>query len=574
MPKRNAGRRTHSVSFSLSRQVHRTLRIAAREVRARISAVCQSLAFMTMQSCLRACPVAGLTLLAGLICCSAALAQPKPARPAPVVAPEQYDVAVAQSNALEARLAELEQQLAAQAEEHEQFRTSLEAATQPAEAIPTPRAVEVGQDKSLKGKWDNGFIFETPNKDFRMQIGGRTQIDAVWLQSDATGLVGAGGVGEADAVAIRRARLTFRGTMYETQSWTVEYDFVNSFNANTGLQGASEVLGNVINVPAPTDLWWAIKEVPFFGTITIGNHKEPLGMEHLTSSRFLDWMERSYLQDAYTGPFNNGFTPGISFHNWTEDERITWNLGGYKSGNNVFGFDTGDGEYAATGRLTCLPYYDEASGGRYLVHFGLSATYRDTDEGRQRIRSRASLRNGPGALNPTLADTGTFFADNQTIAGAELAAVWGSLHLQGEYMASINREAVVGGTNIGSYFSHGGYAEALYFLTGEHRAYDKRYAAFGRRGQETLENAFWVRSDDGPLFGKGAWQLGVRYNRLDLRDDGLDGGLIQDVTVGLNWFWNPNLRLQSNYIYTMREAPGGGPTGHIQGFGMRMAHDF
>lgn len=483
---------------------------------------------------------------------------------------------------LEARLRYLEERVQAQSQEHEQLRlqwpasetlTAAEGAPPPESVAPAPAAVEVGKDLSVKGAWKDGFIFESPNKDFRMQVGGRTQLDAIWMQSDATGLAGAGGVDERDSVGFRRARLTFRGSMYEVYSWVAEFDFVNSVNLNPGLQGASEVLGNVANVTAPTDLWWSVKEVPLLGTLTIGNHKEPLGMEHLTSSRFLDWMERSYLQDAYTGPFNNGFSPGISFHNYTQNERVTWALGAYKGGNNIFAFNTGDGEYAATGRMTCLPYYDEPSGGRYLFHLGVSGSYRDTDEGRLRIRSRGSLRNGPGALNPTLADTGTFFADNQGIVGAEAAALWGSLHLQGEYMASVARDAVNGAGAQVDHFSHGYYVEALYFLTGEHRAYDRRFGAFGRKGQETLENAFLVRSDSGPIFGRGAWQIGARYNYLDLRDSGIDGGILEDVTLGVNWFWNPNLRIQANYVVTRRDAPGG-LEGNIQGFGMRMAHDF
>src|SRR5262245_61980003 len=118
----------------------------------------------------------GLSSLAA----ATAFAQSNAAHLAPVVAPDEYTV-TAKAGALESRITELEAQLEAQAREQEEFRTALDAATaRPAEEIRTPPGVEVGKDKSLKGKWDNGFIFETPNKDFRMQIGGRTQFDAVW----------------------------------------------------------------------------------------------------------------------------------------------------------------------------------------------------------------------------------------------------------------------------------------------------------------------------------------------------------------------------------------------------------
>jgi phosphate-selective porin OprO/OprP len=78
--------------------------------------------------------------------------------------------------------------------------------------------------------------------------------------------------------------------------------------------------------------------------------------------------------------------------------------------------------------------------------------------------------------------------------------------------------------------------------------------------------------------GWGAWQLGFRYNYLDLNDSGLNGGMAHNGTLGLNWFLNPNLKFQWNYMATYRDvdlvpafAAG---SGVVHGFGMRMAVDF
>jgi hypothetical protein len=38
---------------------------------------------------------------------------------------------------------------------------------------------EIGSDKALKDAWKDGFQAESSNKDFRVKIGGRTQVDAV-----------------------------------------------------------------------------------------------------------------------------------------------------------------------------------------------------------------------------------------------------------------------------------------------------------------------------------------------------------------------------------------------------------
>ena len=442
----------------------------------------------------------------------------------------------------------------------------------PAEPASDPGYL-VGSELGMKASWKNGLEIESPHKDFRVHIGGRTQVDAIWLDGDPAFYSGAGGVGDADSVSVRRGRLRIDGTMYEFIDWAVEYDLFNSVNNNVGLQPASEVNGNVVNVPVPTDLWWDIKELPVVGHFRIGNFKEPIGLEHQTSSRFLDFMERSFLQDAFTGPFNNGFTPGMMFWESFESTRLHYELGVFKNANNVFAFDTGDGEYAVDGRLAWLPYYDEPAEGRYLVHLGIAGSYRDLDEDRIRIRSRGSLRNGPSPLNPVLADTGTFLGDSQTLGALEAAAVWGPLLVQAEYIASQVSEGVsTTGTSIGDYFCFGYYVEALYFLTGEHQAYDHHRFAFGRVVPHS--KAYLTMGRQGICHGPGAWQIGLRYSQLDLRDENLDGGVLQDVTLGINWFLNPNMKVQWNLVQTYREAPAGGTSADDLGFGMRVAHDF
>lgn len=445
-------------------------------------------------------------------------------------------------------------------------------AAEPADAKPEDKGYTVGSDLTFKATWNNGFEVETPNKDFRIHVGGRTQFDTIWLDSSPGGFEGAGGVGDADSFNFRRARLRVDGTFYEVIDFAAEYDFVNSVNDNAGLQPADEKLGNVIHATAPTDLWWNFKELPFVGNFRIGCFKEPMGFEHLTSSRYLDFMERSFNQDAFTGPFNNGFAPGMMIYDTVAEERGTWAVGLFKNVNNIFQFGVGDGENAVTARGTWLPWYDEPSHGRYLMHVGISGSHRDLDDGRMRIRSRGSLRNGPGVLNPVFADTGFIGGDSQNLLGAEFALQLGSLLLQSEYFGSNVNNAALGGGARGAAFFQGYYVEALYFLTGEHKNYERKNGAFARVIPYT--NAYWVRSPGGRIFMPGAWQLTSRFSKLDLRDSGIDGGVIQDVTVGVNWFLNPNMKFQWNYVFMHRDAPGAPVGGDVHGFGMRLAHDF
>lgn len=438
-------------------------------------------------------------------------------------------------------------------------------------AVPALPAVEhcdaaagsFGNTVSLTASWQNGLLLESADRHTKVRIGGRVQADGTWYRGNDALQYGPGGVGELqDALNFRRARFRIDGTMYETVDWAAEFDFVNATNTEPFLPPDNLTS---VNIPAPTDLWLAFTQLPVIGNVKLGNMKPPIGMEHLTSSRFLDFLERSFMQDAFYGPFNNGFAPGIMVYDWDETESLTWAVGAFKNVNNIFASGIGDGEYDATGRVTLLPIYEDD--GRRLIHLGISGSHRGLDEGRVRIRSRASLRSGtPGPYNPILADTGVLRGDAQSLLGAELAAVSGPLTLQAEYTASIVSDAVQDDVQHGTYIAQGWYAQALWFLTGEHRAYNRKTGVFDR---VVPHENFHPRRH-----APGAWQLGVRYALLDLRDSGIDSQIIQDVTLGLNWFVNPNAKLQWNYVWADRNTAAASVDGRMHGFGMRMAYDF
>ncbi len=436
---------------------------------------------------------------------------------------------------------------------------------------------EKADPKAFKASWKHGLNFESNDKNFAVHLGGRTQIDTVFLESNPAAFGAGNNAGDNDSANFRRARLRADGTIYKTIDYVVEYDFVNASNDNAGLVGGlpgqPNSAANVIHVPAPTDAYFTFKETPIVGNVRVGQLKEPIGLEHMTSSRYLDFMERSFNQDAYTGPSNNGFSLGAAaFNNFSEDDRGLWTVGVFKNSVNAFAYAVDDGAYAVDGRMTYL-LWDENDGGQ-LMHIGGSFSHRDPILNQLRIRSRGSLRNGPGPLNPVFADSGLFTTDAQDLAGAEFAMVLGSFQLQSEYILSNAINATNGGGNHGTYSTHGYYVMASYFLTGEHRTYDKKAGTFVR--VIPFKNSRWCPQDCSEG-GWGAWQVLARYSNLDLSDSGINGGQLQDYTLGLNWFLNPNMKIQANYVATDRDSLGS-PTapgaGVIHGFGMRIAHDF
>jgi phosphate-selective porin OprO/OprP len=433
---------------------------------------------------------------------------------------------------------------------------------------------EVGSDLNMSASWRNGVQFESPNKDFRFHVGGRVQWDISLFDNDPDLLVSpkVGGIGpQDDSTQFRRARVRLDGTMYEVFDWVAEYDF-----ANTLAPAAATTGQPVATVPGLTELSLTWTQLPFFGNFKVGNQREPMGMEHLISDTNLPFLERSYLRDAIWGPFNNGYTPGMAFFNWREDQSGTWAFGVFSNQADSFGYGIGD-ELAVTGRLTWLPYYDEPSGGAYLWHLGVSGSTRNPDNGQVRVRTRGDIRSGPpGVLNPIYADTGSMASNTQNIVGAETAVVWGRLTLQAEYVGTWVEDAFEPITPVpvsrGTPFFQGGYVQALWFLTGEHDVYNRHTGTF--EGPVPYENAYCICGPNGECKGWGAWQIGARYNAIDLNDNGINGGILNSFTFGVNWFWTPNAKVQFNYDLTHRSEVKTVEPGFINAWGLRFATFF
>ena len=460
--------------------------------------------------------------------------------------------------------------------------------------------------------------FETEDKAFRFHLGGRTQIDYVGVHApqkvradQATGInsggTGAGGIGKYDdAVNFRRARLAAEGTFYEVFDFLCEYDFINTTRNVPGgttpalagpLFASNADRANVFNTPVPTDLWLQWTHIPLIGTVRVGNQKPWNSFEHMTSSRFLDFMERSLAFDAFFENGNNGFQPGISVFNQFLDQRLSFAAGVYAPNKrDIFGWNVGDGEMQVTTRIWGTPIYENA--GRFMLHMGVSYTHSTADDGTIRYRARSQIRNGPAALHNIIAIIQANASDENILA-PEIAFNYGPFSMSAEYYgtwaygkpgqaitnaAGQNVSAATPRGGYGQLFYQGGYVSAGYFLTGEHRAYNRGNGGWDR--QPVNEYAFMVDGEEGTLLGRGAWQVVGRYSYLDLEDKNINGGIINEGTLGLNWFLNANSKIQVNYDLAYRDAtrynangtvPRGGLTardGLIQGFGTRLAFDF
>ena len=457
---------------------------------------------------------------------------------------------------------------------------------------------EVGSDLGMTTKWNNGLQADSAHKDFLVKVGGRIQMDNTAFSRDdkVAQAPSDGGLNQQlkNATDFRRARLRVDGRMYELYDFVGEYDFSNQLNANAQSQPSESVLGNFAAI---TENWLQIREVPGVGIIRAGNQKDPFGFEHMTSSRWLNFMERSYAQDLYEGPFNNGFIPGVRLLNTTDDQRATWSMGAFKNTVNPFGFANTSSANMAVGRLTWLPWYEDE--GNKLLHLGVAGRSMQTNNNSVRFRARGDLRNGPpGPLNSIFIDSGNLTAPWENQLGLELVGNNGPWSFQSEYFGcwayntisnktaftetpSTNPNYGTAGlqpfsTPVGTYFTNSGYAEVLCFVTGESRAYDRLEARFDR--PIPRNNFYIVRDKSGRIqSSEGAVQVGARYQYACLSDSQIKGGTLNALTLGVNWMFNPNSRLYFNYDFAYRDFTNNfnnNASGWITGFGTRLAFDF
>ncbi len=362
--------------------------------------------------------------------------------------------------------------------------------------------------------WKDGLSIKSDDGQHSIKFGGRALLDFGYVYNDAAlNAQLAGGSG----AKFRSVRLFTSGTVYENFIYKVQVDWAGG---KTALK----------------DVYVGAKNLPVLGHVKIGHFKEPFSMEEMASSRFMTFMERGAA---------NAFAPsrnvGMVFYDTAFDKSVTWAFGAFKdTDNGGTSFDTKN-EYALTGRATWNPIYGDE--GRQVVHLGVSYSHRfaNIDQGGS-VSYKSKVTNLVGShISVTVPTRG---AD---LANVELAGVLGAFSLQGEYTMS----AVDTGASNRSIL-YGTYVEGSWFITGEHRPYERKKAVFGR----VKPKKNWNPKGG----GCGAWQLALRYDRLDLNDRAVAGGELQNVAAGVNWHWTSNIRMSTNYTYSDVKDVGKGHT--------------
>lgn len=407
---------------------------------------------------------------------------------------------------------------------------------------------EAAADKkktAVTAKFKDGISFESGDGDNKMAINGRIQLDYRnfdWNEGDSTGA----NANDADTFDVRRAYLGAKGTFAKYYDFEVTADF-------------SQAVGSTPAGYTPLDVaymnvkWWKQAQFQF------GQFKMPFSLEERTSSRFLDFQERSFVNNSSLVP---GKERGAMIHGTPftgVNYALAFSNGQGKNTNEVdIREDSKDViAHVDTNIAEIMGMKDS------VIHLGASYANGDLPAaavGSQRTEGRGASFFGATAFNGGLpgSGTGTKNTMERTRTGLEAAYTYGPFKAQAEW-AKANFDGKTS-TNV-SYDRDitASYVEALWLITGESYADSYKGGKFDR---------IRPKNDFNPSgSGWGALEAGLRFSKFDASEfkttnaagtGVLTAGLTNEAdswTLGLKWLPTPNSRFLLNYVDTDFDTP-------------------
>jgi len=342
--------------------------------------------------------------------------------------------------------------------------------------------------------------------DSEVTFEGLVQADLDWYSEDFSQLSSDGPDGGDGDYEMRRAELVLKGKGPGNIEWVAGYDAKADkwldVNAKYKIQGNAN---------------------HFF---QVGQFKQLNSLEELSSTKNNDFVAKASVTNTfgisrrlgamYQYGDNNWaiagsmFTRELTEHPSPTPHGIGWGVRGYWAPINSAGS---------------------------IFHIGASYNDYDTDSDTVQWRARPLAD-----LSNRIIDTGSLKnTDRVSTWGLESMWVHGPFKLQGEYMDSTTSRY---NSAAGDFSGSAGYVSALWNITGETWGYK------GGTPTTPLPNA--------PA--SGMWQLGLRYDTIDLNDGtivpgttapkvvGALGGKMDSWTFGVNWYWRSNFKFMLNYV--------------------------
>jgi phosphate-selective porin OprO/OprP len=341
-------------------------------------------------------------------------------------------------------------------------------------------------------------IYQSADEMFKVWVDSRLQIDAAMYFENKNPL--------SNGTIMRRATFALKSVLWKDWQMEIDMDFAeNALDAR--------------------DMWIRYNFRKVNTSLTVGNFKEPFGLERLGSSRLLTFMERAMVSNA----FPLGRRMGLAARYWTSYGQLTLGVFGHEIGTRV---DKGtlDEGFSTNIRISVAPINERGK----TLHIGAAASYKTPDVVADLATNTIELkaRTETYVFDPKPLHTGDIADVNYfTRLGGELGGVFGPFYFQAELQATQVKRWY--GKPTGNFL--GGYGTISYLLTGESREYFTDEGEFGEI--------------DDIKGGWGALEVAARYSVLNLNDAAaaIMGGKGNQLMLGLNWYPNNNLKIQFNY---------------------------
>lgn len=374
-------------------------------------------------------------------------------------------------------------------------------------------AAEAKKKTAVSGKSKNGISWETGDGQNSIALAGRIQLDTRSFDTDTANKT-------IEGFDVRRAYLGVSGKIAEYYDYKVVANFAEKDDSATAKSNQLDEAYFGIN-------WW--KEASF----RFGQFKMPFSLEEQTSSRFIDFQERSLANKLIPGKEIGAMVHGTPTKGMFYAAALSTGEGRSKVESAV-GSNQG---YEFIGRVGAN-FAEMMENKDNVYHAAIGYT-----SGKNSVAPSIAANSESKGLGLSVA-SGLVDNQNRTRVGLEGAIAVGPVKLQSEWIRATYDHQTKGDLDVDSW-----YASASWLLTGE------KYASSYKGGK--FDRLSPTKDFDPKTLSGGAWEIGARYSDFsakDVRDAGLVGAAIaaqvDSWTLGLKFIPTPNTRILLNYVDT------------------------
>jgi phosphate-selective porin OprO/OprP len=418
----------------------------------------------------------------------------------------------------------------------------------------------------------DGFKLNSGDGKSTMGINGRIQADYRNFDTATNAAAGAGGASNSDTFAMRRTYLGVKGTFRGWINYEATFDASGDKGSASGGTGAS------------LKYYWLETAFSDAFKIRFGQYKMPMGLEQLTSSRFIDFTERDWVATLAPAVNKGVMIHGVPMSGLTYAVSVSNGgmLADEGAGMVQETANNGDGK-SYNMRVTANIPQLLGNKDPIIGHLGGSYGY-DNDLAAITGSNIKFSTNGRGTQFFTAGGSEYTNADIRRF-GLEGIGAYGPLKLQAEY-ASLEFQqnqgkSLAGTVDVPDREINAWYAGASYMITGENYSDAYKNGLMDRMSPKNNYTGFGSS-------GMGAWEIGARYSRFDAKDfntgssaitAGTSSADVKSYSAGIKWIIDPNTRFLADYIFTdfNRDITGSNTNGTMRNekaINMRAQFDF